>query len=84
MGLVTARQGTSVGSGTAPQKEALLVQAGSRAKSVTTPKQRELVSALRAGEVSTIRYKGKLYYVHPTPTKDRILVGNQIRYKAYK
>ena len=50
MGLVTACQSTSVGSGTAPQKEALLVQAGFRAKTVTTPKQQERVSALPAGK----------------------------------
>jgi|SRR6266496_4334362 len=27
---------------------------------------------------------GKLYYVYPTATKDRILVGNQVQYDAYK
>jgi len=84
LGLVTACQSTSVGSGTAPQKEALLVQAGFRAKSVTTPRQAERVSALPAGQVSTVGFKGKLYYVYPTATKDRILVGNQTQYNAYK
>ena len=84
MGLVTACQSTSVGSGTAPQKEALLVQAGFRAKTVTTPKQQERVSALPAGKVSTVGYNGNLYYVYPTATKNRILVGNQTQYNAYK
>ena len=82
--LVTACQSTSVGSGTAPQKESLLVQSGFRTKTVTTPKQQERVSALPAGEVSTVRYKGNLYYVYPTATKDRILVGNQTQYNAYQ
>lgn len=84
LGLVTACQSTSVGSGTAPQKEALLVQAGFRAKTVTTPKQQQRVSELPAGKVSTVGYRGKLYYVYPTATKDRILVGNQTQYNAYK
>jgi hypothetical protein len=35
-------------------------------------------------QVSTVAYKGKLYYVYPTATKDRILVGNQAQYNAYK
>ena len=84
LGLVTACQSTSVGSGTAPQKETLLVQAGFRAKTVTTPKQQERVSALPAGEVSTVGYNGNLYYVYPTATKNRILVGNKTQYNAYK
>ena len=84
MSLVTACQSTSVGSGTAPQKEALLVQSGFRAKTVTTPKQQERVSALPAGKVSTVGYNGNLYYVYPTATKNRILVGNQTQYNAYK
>ncbi len=84
LGLVTACQNASIGSGTAPQKETLLVQAEFRGKSVTTPKQRERVAALPPGEVSTVGYKETLYYVYPTATKDRILVGNQTQYNAYK
>ena len=60
------------------------MQAGFRAKTVTTPKQQERVSALPAGKVSTVGYNGNLYYVYPTATKNRILVGNQTQYNAYK
>ena len=42
------------------------------------------MSALPAGKVSTVGYREKLYYVYPTATKDRILVGNQTQYNAYK
>ena len=84
LGLVTACQSTSVGSGTVPQKESLLVQSGFRERTVTTPKQQERVSALPAGEVSTVGYNGNLYYVYPTATKNRILVGNKTQYNAYK
>lgn len=51
---------------------------------VTTPKQQQRVSALPAGKVSTVGYGGQLYYVYPTASKDRILVGNQAQYNAYK
>ena len=54
------------------------MQSGFRAKTVTTPEQQQRVSALSPGKVSTVGYKGKTYYVYPTATKDRILVGNQI------
>jgi hypothetical protein len=85
LGLMTACQttpGTSASS--LAQKEALLVQAGFKARSVTTPKQQQRVSALPAGKVSAVKYRGKLYYVYPTATKDRILVGNAAQYNAYR
>jgi len=85
LGLVTACQ-TTPGTSASPlaQKEALLTQAGFKTITVTTPKQQQRVSALPAGKVSTVGYRGKLYYVYPTATKNRILVGNQTQYNAYK
>ena len=84
LGLMLGCQSTAVGPSGASQKENLLVRAGFKAKTVTTPKQQQRVSALPAGKVSTVSYKGKLYYVYPTATKDRILVGDQAEYNAYK
>jgi hypothetical protein len=84
LGLVTACQSTSVGPTATSQKEALLVQSGFRTKTVTTAQQQQRVSALPAGKVSTVSYKGNLYYIYPTATRDRILVGNQTQYNAYK
>ena len=84
LALMTACQTTAVGPGGAPQKETLLVQSGFRPFTVTTPKQQQRVSALPAGKVSLVGYKGTSYYVYPTATKDRILVGNQTQYNAYK
>jgi hypothetical protein len=87
LGLTWGCQSSAVGpstASTAAQKENLLLRSGFRAKTVTTPKQQQRVSALPAGKVSTVGYKGKLYYVYPTATKDRILVGNQTQYNAYK
>jgi len=77
LGLITACQTTSTGANTASQKETLLGQAGFKWKTVTTPKQQERVSALPEGKVSAVKFKGRTYYVYPTATKDRILVGNQ-------
>jgi hypothetical protein len=36
------------------------------------------------GRVSAVKYNGKLYYVYPTSTKDRIYVGKQQQFNAYK
>lgn len=84
LGLIWGCQNTSVGPSAASQKENLLVRAGFKEKTVTTPKQQQRVSALPPGKVSTVSYKGQLYYVYPTATKDRILVGNQAQYNTYK
>ena len=81
---VTACQTTAVGPSVGSQKETLLVQSGFRPKAVTTPEQQQRVSALPAGEVSEVGYHGEMYYVYPTATKDRILVGNRVEYNAYK
>ena len=84
LGLMWGCQSTAVAPGGESQKENLLVRAGFRARTVTTPKQQQRVSALPPGQVSTVTYRGKLYYVYPTATKDRILVGNRTQYNLYK
>src|SRR6266513_618105 len=77
LSLITACQTTSTGANKASQKETRLVQAGFKWKTVTTPKQQERVSALPEGKVSAVKFKGRTYYVYPTATKDRILVGTR-------
>lgn len=66
------------------QKEALLQQSGFKVITVTTPKQQQAVSNLTLGRVSAVKYNGKLFYVYPTAQKDRIYVGRQKQYNAYK
>ena len=66
------------------QKEALLTQSGFKVITVTTPQQQQAVSGLAQGRVSAVKYNGKLYYAYPTGTKDRIYVGRQKQYNAYK
>ncbi len=66
------------------RKENLLAQAGFKVKTVTTPKQQQQVSLLAVDKVSAVKYHGKLYYVYATAKKDKILVGNQAQFNAYK
>ena len=66
------------------KKEVLLAQAGFKAKTVTTPKQQQQVSLLAVDRVSAVKYHGKVYYVFPTATKDKIYVGKQKQFNAYK
>ena len=66
------------------QKEALLAQSGFRVITVTTPQQQQAISGLAEGRCSSVKYNGKLFYVFPTGTKDKIYVGKQAQFNAYK
>jgi hypothetical protein len=66
------------------QKEALLAQSGFKVITVTNPKQQQAVNGLAQGRCSAVTYNGKLYYVFPTGTKDKIYVGRQPQFNAYK
>jgi hypothetical protein len=68
----------------ASRKEFLLTQSGFKVITVTTPKQQQAISGLAQYRVSAVKYNGKLYYVFPTATKDKIYVGKQKQYNAYK
>ena len=68
----------------ASKKEFLLAQSGFKVITVTTPKQQQAVSGLAQGRCSAVKYNGKLYYVFPTATKDKIYVGRQKQFNAYK
>jgi hypothetical protein len=83
LALITGCETTGT-SQAAPQKEALLAQSGFKVITVTTPKQQKAVSGLTMGRCSAVKYQGKLYYVYPTATKDRIYVGRQAQFNAYK
>jgi hypothetical protein len=68
----------------ASKKEFLLTQSGFKVITVTTPKQQQAINGLAQYRVSAVKYNGKLYYVFPTATKDKIYVGRQKQYNAYK
>jgi hypothetical protein len=68
----------------ASKKEFLLAQSGFKVIIVTTPKQQQAINGLAQYRVSAVKYNGKLYYVFPTATKDKIYVGKQKQYNAYK
>lgn len=83
LALITACQSTGTGQSGSAQQEALLAQSGFKTITVTTPKQQAAVSKLAVGTVSPVKYQGKLYYVYPTATKDKIYVGRQKQVNAY-
>jgi hypothetical protein len=85
LALITACETTGGGGqSVSAQKEALLAQSGFKVITVTTPKQQQAVNGLTMGRVSAVKYNGKLYYVYPTATKDKIYVGKQKQFNAYK
>ena len=84
LALLAACQTTGTGQAAASQKESLLSQSGFKVITVTTPKQQQAVSGLAQSRCSAVKYNGKLYYAYPTGTKDRIYVGRQKQYNAYK
>jgi hypothetical protein len=65
------------------KREFLLAQSGFKVITVTTAKQQQAISGLAQGSVSAVKYQGKLYYVYPTATKDKIYVGKQKQLAAY-
>src|SRR6059058_5300038 len=82
--LMAACQTTGTSQSVVAQKEALLAQSGFKVITVTTPKQQQAINGLAQYRVSAVKYNGKLYYVFPTATKDKIYVGKQKQYNAYK
>jgi hypothetical protein len=84
LALITACETTGSGQSVVAQKEALLAQSGFKVITVTTPQQQQAVTGLTQGRVSAVKYNGKLFYVFPTSTKDKIYVGKQKQFNAYK
>src|SRR5438132_13087713 len=83
LALLAACQTTGTGDVVA-QKESLLSRSGFKVITVTTPKQQQAINGLAQYRVSAVKYNGKLYYVFPTATKDKIYVGKQKQYDIYK
>jgi hypothetical protein len=86
LALITACQTVATNNAelAASKKEFLLTQSGFKVITVTTPKQQQAINGLAQYRVSAVKYNGKLYYVFPTATKDKIYVGKQKQYNAYK
>jgi hypothetical protein len=86
LALIAACQTTATNNAeiVASQKENLLAQSGFKVITVTTPKQQQAINGLAQYRVSAVKYNGKLYYVFPTATKDKIYVGKQKQFNAYK
>ena len=83
LALIAACQ-TTTNQAASAQKENLLAQSGFKVITVTTPKQQQAINGLAQYRVSAVKYNGKLYYVYPTATKDKIYVGKQAHFNKYK
>jgi parvulin-like peptidyl-prolyl isomerase len=83
LALIAACQSTGTSQPAVAQQESLLAQSGFKTVTVTTPKQQQAVNKLAPGRVSPVKYQGKLYYVYPTATKDKIYVGRQKQVDTY-
>jgi hypothetical protein len=84
LALISACQTTGAGGGEVSKKEFLLAQSGFKVITVTTPKQQQAINGLAQYRVSAVKYNGKLFYVFPTATKDKIYVGKQAQFNKYK
>jgi hypothetical protein len=84
LALISACQTTGAGGGEVSRKEALLSQSGFKVITVTDPKQQQAINGLAQGRCSAVTYNRKLYYVFPTATKDKVYVGKQKQFNAYK
>ena len=84
LALMAACQTTGAAGGEIARKEALLSQSGFRVITVTTPQQQQAINGIAQGRCSAVKYNGKLFYVFPTATKDKIYVGKQAQFNRYK
>jgi hypothetical protein len=84
LALMAACQTTGAAGGEIARKEALLSQSGFRVITVTTPQQQQAINGIAQGRCSAVKYNGKLFYVFPTATKDKIYVGKQAQFNKYK
>src|SRR5439155_20912889 len=82
--LMAACQTTGTSQSVVAQKEAMLAQSGFKVITVTNPTQQQAINGLAQYRVSAVKYNGRLYYVFPTATKDKIYVGKQPQFNRYK
>jgi len=84
LALISVSQAAGASAGEIARKEALLSQSGFKVVTVTTPAQKQAVNGLTQGRCSAVTSNGKLFYVFPTAKKDKIYVGKQKQFNAYK
>src|SRR6266567_7910955 len=67
-----------------PHKQVMLQQAGFKAHTVTTARQKELLRALPEGKVSIVQHNGKTFYAYPDVAHNQVYTGNRAQYQVYK
>jgi hypothetical protein len=65
-------------------KTDLLTTAGFKLVNADTPQKQEVLKSLPTGQLSLIKYKGKLFYVQPAATPNQAYVGTPKEFHAYE
>jgi hypothetical protein len=68
----------------AQQKENMLVAAGFKVITATTPSQQQMLKTLPAGRISAVRRYGQVYFVYPVHAQNLLYVGQNSQYLAYQ
>src|SRR5260370_19813986 len=63
--------------------ESLLLRFGFKAIKVNSAKLQRVANELRQGKISYMNYNGRLYYVYPAATKDKVYIGTQAQFNAF-
>ena len=66
------------------QQEKLLSEAGFRTSSVSTPEGQQHLKTLTPGKVTSVQRSGKVYYIFPDATHNRLYIGDQTQYQKYR
>jgi hypothetical protein len=69
---------------TTQSKVNLLIAAGFKVLTPSTPDQLEVIRSLAPGKVTAIHKDGKPYYVVPVSAQNKLFVGGPKQYNAYK
>ena len=65
-------------------REELAAAAGFRVITPTKPDQQAILARLPVGQVTPVRYHGKLYYVLPDPQNNQAYVGGPRQFQRYQ
>jgi len=71
-------------SSAAAQTESLLMSAGFRTRTPSTPRQQQHFKTLTPDKIMTVHRNGKTYYVYADPVQNQLYIGNQAQFQRYQ
>jgi hypothetical protein len=69
---------------TTTQNTDMLTAAGFKLVNADTPQKQEVLKSLPTGQLSLIKFKGKIFYVEPAATPNYAYVGTPAEYQTYQ